>query len=683
MSMSMKKISTLMLLLLAVTVVFAQRPTRVAPAGVATARATYQPKAEQLVKDNDARMMEARQVTSAGAPALRGAMAVTPRAVGRASNAFSILRPEQNQVYANPALDLVAFIHRHDVTIFGGGAAANGKYRYDLSIDNGDTWSIDNGVLNNLYTRPARYPNITGYNTGGNTDPFASEFIYMGPTLDPSPDWDGHVYGVSDVTSGGSTSTTEHYEFLGGNTLLPGGLTEGLPGEFWAVDWWYDGTNSGDSLYVYKGVYSAGDITFTRTAVAPPHYTGFDGTPTVIGPNIAFSPDGNDGWIAWLGDLNGGVDSTILPIFMHSSDGGATWSSAMEMDLNSVAWVADSIRTLWTDSLGNILATGRATCAFDYDLTVDGQGNPHFSAVVGAATTTDTPEPAYSIFSGLAKFLIDVTTTDGGATFDATYIAPVLTFRGEFGTPDPSDGSLLTIDNYVQVSRDASGEHIFYSWMDSDTTVIGFGESNNIAPNLRISSMRVSDGFQTCYRLITDGDLVWDGKALCPTMSPVVLTSVNGFDYSMPIVLLEMITNDQLASCQFHYIGANCYFNETDYQDPSTLSLSWDGPCAVPFNPSDIFTSTTGPVTPAANLMAFPNPTSGTTTVAFELNRAGAVTITLVNMYGQTVGTLSEGSMTAGEHRVSFSTTDYAPGVYFVNLATGNTNMTEKLVIVK
>jgi hypothetical protein len=683
----MKKLSFLMLLLLATSVVHAQRPSKVAPPSVAQAKATYDQMFKQLLKDVDGNMMTAKQVTPyhAATPTASNKTNVSPISVGRASNAFSILRAEQNQVYADASLDLVAFIHRHDVTIFGGGAAANGKFRYDVSIDNGGTWSIDNGVLNNTYSRPGRYPNMTGRNGSGNTDPFQSEFIYNCPTLDPSPDWDGNVYGVSDVTTGGTTTSTEHYDFLAMNTLLNGGLCKGATDVFWTVDFWYDGTNAGDSVYIQKGVYASNDVSFTRVAVAPDHYTGFDGTVTAIGPNVAASPDGMDVWVAWLGDLNGGVDSTLMPIFMHSSDGGTTWGSPMEMNLNDVPWIADSLQTLWTDSLGNILSTGRATTAFDFDLTVDVNGDPHLVAVIGSATTIDAPEPGYSIYSGLAKFLADITTSDGGATIDVTYIAPVLAFRGEFGTPDPNDGSLLAIDNFTQISRDASGQHIFYSWVDSDTNTVGFGESNNLAPNLRISSMRVSDGFQTCYKLITDGDLVWDGKALFPTMAPEVLEDINGYDYSLPIVMLEMITNDQLAPCQFHYIGNNSYFMDSDYMDPSSINLSWDGGCAVPANPDDIFSNAVeGPNSSAAAMLtAYPNPASNNVTVMFEMTKASDVEVTLVNMYGQTVATVAEGLMNTGNHKFAVSTSELAGGIYFVNLRTGNSSMTEKLVIVK
>ena len=63
----------------------------------------------------------------------------------------------------------------------------------------------------------------------------------------------------------------------------------------------------------------------------------------------------------------------------------------------------------------------------------------------------------YTIRSGLAKFLADVHSTDGGTTWDITYMGSVLAFRGDFGTPSPTDGSLLSMDNTVQASRDADG----------------------------------------------------------------------------------------------------------------------------------------------------------------------------------------------------------------------------------
>ena len=259
--MSMKKVSLFFLALLTAGFAFGQGKQVVN--GRLSNNATHKAKLSQELKVET--IVNAKQIqdftpTPGTGVSPYGVNAVSPVELGRASNAFTILRTEQNQVYANDSLDMVSFIHRHDVTIYGGGSAQNGKYRYDISTDGGATFTNDQGVLNNTYTRPARYPNITMYNPAGNSNPLMGNMVYSGPTLDPSPSWDGHVTGVSDVTTGGTTTGTENYNFIGMQTLLPGGLCQGLPGEFWTVDFQYDGTNTLDSLFVYKGTWNSGNF---------------------------------------------------------------------------------------------------------------------------------------------------------------------------------------------------------------------------------------------------------------------------------------------------------------------------------------------------------------------------------------------------------------------------------------
>ena len=112
-----------------------------------------------------------------------------------------------------------------------------------------------------------------------------------------------------------------------------------------------------------------------------------DGTNAVLSyPNIGFSPDGSVGYVAWMGDLKGVVDTVMSPIVSESKDGGQTWSDPIEIDLSSFPEIADSLKTyLVVDSISPTqvdtvpLATGVATSCFDLDLTVDSKGNPTFS----------------------------------------------------------------------------------------------------------------------------------------------------------------------------------------------------------------------------------------------------------------------------------------------------------------
>lgn len=649
-------------------------------------RSSYAPIQDQILNYEDESMMRARPIANPNNYTPSGKVAaVNPVALGRASNGFTILRPEQNQLWANDDMNYVSFIHRQDVTIWGGGGTENGKYRYDFSTDGGQSFNNDIGALQNLYTNYGRYPNITQFNPAGTSNPFDAKVVYTGATNKfPTPGWIGHVYGTSDVTTGAPT-VTEQYLFDTDNTLLPGGLCEGLPGEFWSVEFQYDGAAVMDSIRLMKGTWNSmtNDVDWVLHAkIDGDHDKSFDGTITSVGPNIAFSPDGMTGWICFLGNVNNGTNTnneTVMPCFIKSTDGGATWGNPIEADMDTIPWIADSLQTLWiaVDTLtGDTVpaGSGLATTGFDYDVTVDGNGNPHCAVVVGNSPG------GFSISSGLAMFVADIYSTDGGASFDAKYISPILTFRGTYGITDP-----ITVDNYVQVSRDADGSHIFYSWVDSDTAAatgnmngIGFGVSDNLSPNMRIASMRVSDRFQTCPQLVTDEDFQWEGAALTPTMSPITLT--NGTQYNMPIAAMQFVNGSPGDPCAFWYFGNDAVIDESDYTDPLNMILTWDnilaGCSAVDVDQSDL-------VDGVILHQSFPNPATDRAIIRFDIPATMNVDMDLVNLYGQQVAVLTSGEMGAGSHQVEVNTSDIAAGIYFYNLRTNDQVITKRMVISK
>ena len=509
--------------------------------------------------------------------------AVVPVGMGRASNIYSSINEHQNQVVANDSLNLVAFIHRQDVTVFGGGTAANGRLRYDLSLDGGATFTSDIGMLNNTYTYPARYPNMALYNMSGTTNPLNGRFGYIAATVNNGT-WNGHVTGSSTITTTTPTATETYHS--NANYLMPSSITERVPGEFWAIAPGYNGTNFTSSIFVFKGVYNSTtqDIDWaTPTTILVTHDITYDGTIHMIHPQISFSPDGTTGWIGFLGDIPGGPQHVFSPVFIKSANGGTTWGTPTEVNLNAQSFVSDSLQSLWITTNPQVPAsTGMATGTFEFDLTVDANGNPHMFSIIGSAQSQDssgtpTGPPSYTVYSGLAKFAADIHSDNGGTSFSLDYVAPILTFRGEFGTPDPTTGDLISMDNFPQISRTEDGNYIFYSWADADTVIIGFGETTNLAPNLRIAGHCVPNNERTCYKLVSDGDFIWDGRIMFPTMAPTVLTS--GSTFELPIVVVEMILNDQLAPCRYHYFGNDCTFDTLEFQPQATLGLAW-GPDA-------------------------------------------------------------------------------------------------------
>lgn len=501
---------------------------------------------------------------------------VNPVQMGRASNALTILHPQQNQVAVHHESNSVLFIHQQDVTIYGGGGTENGKFRYDLSTDGGATFTNDIGALQQIYTNYGRFPMATFY--GGSSNAFSNKLVWTASTNKfPTPGWIGMVTGVSDIALSGPVSGTEHYLFDADPTYNVGGLCEGLPGEFWMTEMMYDGSTIQDSVQIYKGTYNpvTEDVDWVLHSRKYMVYDlDFDGTPHMEAPNMAFSPDGMTGWIALVGDLEVGHEFTYNPIFLKSTDGGATWSDPIEVDLSntnflSLGTLEYELKALWVDMNGDPLSSGIPTCAYDFDITVDANGAPHMFVVIGSASTAANPTPDYSFQQDLAKLAVDITTADGGNTWSMHKVSPVYTFRGDFGI-----GNSISMDNHTQVSRTESGSHIFYSWVDSDTAAvtgsmngIGFSESDNLAPNLRIAGNRVTDGYVTCPKWITDGDLIWEGRVLFPTMAPEAITDNTGFQvaYKLPIVALEMLTNNADDPCQFWYFGNDATFVESDF----------------------------------------------------------------------------------------------------------------------
>lgn len=472
-----------------------------------------------------------------------------PIQLGSSSNIETITQTSQNQVYVDNQTNTVVFIHRQDVTLWGG---SDGQFRYDISTDNGNTFNIDIGDLQPTNSKQGRHPQITVYNPNQSSNPLNTQFVFWGATLDPAFNFNGHVAGIGDVVTSGQPTNTENYLFNNQPTHITGGLCQGQPGEFWLIEADYDDIDFSGFITWTKGTYNMNteDIDWEiPEAVNPGHDNA--ASPDILLPNIAFSPDGSVGWMAFGGDITGSTDGVYSPIFYRSLNGGDSWVGPFFLNFNNVTWIDDRLSQFGSGS-------GDYGMVHSFDLTVDANGNPHLLTVVGHISNFEVQEGAYS------KLLVDVTSDNLGGSFKANYVAPVLNNWGLFGTPD-NNGDLFETDNFCQISRSEDGQIIFYDWIDS-VVEDGNGDyeyTGLIAPNLRASAYHVNDNTRTCIRKVTDLDFIWDGRALCPTVAPTVVED-NG-QYKVPVVMVEMISNDQSQPCQFHYFGNEIVFGDGDF----------------------------------------------------------------------------------------------------------------------
>ena len=79
----------------------------------------------------------------------------------------------------------------------------------------------------------------------------------------------------------------------------------------------------------------------------------------------------------------------------------------------------------------------------------------------------------------------------------------------------------------------------------------------------------------------------------------------------------------------------------------------------------------------------YPNPFNPTTTIRFALPRRSQVNLKLYNLLGQTVATLVNKELPAGEYEVTLNGDGLSSGVYFYRIVAGDFVQGRKLILLK
>ncbi len=79
----------------------------------------------------------------------------------------------------------------------------------------------------------------------------------------------------------------------------------------------------------------------------------------------------------------------------------------------------------------------------------------------------------------------------------------------------------------------------------------------------------------------------------------------------------------------------------------------------------------------------YPNPFNPSTTIEFQIEKAGFVNLTVFNMLGQKVATLVNERLSAGAYKASFDASQLPSGLFFYTLDNGALRETKKMVFLK
>lgn len=519
--------------------------------------------------------------------------AVTSIKIGEASNAFTAITVEPNQISvvgdAGSNGGSVAFIYRQNVNNCGG---SSGNYGYSISTDGGMSWNVGPGIntgggtpavgcygvgtLNPQYVRNSRYPNMVLSLPPDSTGIENLEAVYAGPVLTTSttnPMWDGNVRGLVDSVAFTPVVRQEDYANInGGGQYFTYSLVERVPGDFFYLSFGWDlstETVLGD-IYINRGTRNpaTGLLDWSTQTITPDYYIGFDGTNTFTGSlSLGFSPDGMTGYIGGIADLNGKKDSVLNVMFSKSTDGGMTWGAFEEYDASNPELI-DSLQfyQLIDSASGDTVFQfgSKPSTGFDIDLVVDKNGNPHLFTYVMHSTIWDEgaqayTTPQYSIYTGSEKMMIDFT-IDPFGDLGMLFLSHQSTYDGTFGDASVTDGT-VDLPIFIQASRSADGSVIFFSWTDSDSSLT----FDNDIPDLLTVAYDVDANMMTEVTNWTSDDGLWAGNVVTPHVAPVGIT--NGTVHTFPTVVMNFDVGDVLSACSFWHFSDVMYDQATDFTE--------------------------------------------------------------------------------------------------------------------
>ncbi len=583
--------------------------------------------------------------------------------LGMSGNAYTNVTSEVNLLSTVPGQNWVTFIHRHNQQDFGG---HNGQMRVDVSDDGGQTWVLDNDgndAFNPNVAPYGRIPQATIYNPTGNTDICNAKLIWVAAghktpnpsNTGPNAAWGHFVHGTAHEIYPNCTDpyNGSYNSWQTGEFLYTTGLSKSAPDQYWSIGVKFnrDAQQVQDKLYLMRGDYipannAAAWYIYDSLTFNPLQSTS-NGQPAgyQIGtPNMAFSPNGQYGWIIVSGMPNQPAPYKHQLYYWKSNDFGLTWTPGM-IDIANNQQLIDSLTTIfYTDTTMTTLDTviGKPF-PIDYDLAVDWRGNPHivctfFNMYKGALYSTDS---LGYLSPGLAKSIWDITTTDFGGSWNFTYLRELNTFRGSSGDLGWSAG--------CQAATNYSGDAFVYAWVD-DTSA---NSSDAMQPDLWTFHYDMHSAINLSnIKDWTSDDPSWNGKIILPTMAPFLLQT-GPQTYEAPTAFCKILT-DAASPVENWFIKDPNYkftFSTTTYRAAESDILSMN---------------------------VYPNPSNGNFQVALDLKGTGNVDIRIYDVIGKEVYQVSENGVSSFVKDINIG--NLPAGVYVVKAQTTQGAVETKIV---
>jgi PKD repeat protein len=640
---------------------------------------------------------------------------VTPTLIGSSSNVYGVIGGSDSRYTdASNRLNTITFLHRNNINVNGG---FSGEYRLDLSTDNGDNWSVDQGVLNpsaNDAPYRGRYPMGFIWNPNNAADPDSAYMIYLGAMHTGSTPWDGAMAGSWRLDGG-----TLDDNVLEPPTAYPGGFASvvpgslvpaGMTGRFMAVDYLFDTSDViGAKVLFFKGDWdSPSESTNWWMDTLD---IGLDTSHAFSTPYVAFDSTGVNGWMLIPADLTtDAVDRYDLHMY-STTDTGSTWSLDTVIATNDI-WAIDSVM------FDTVIFTGPDTVGmypivWEGDLKVDHNGIVHFFTQVGHGS-------GFSIFFGVHRLLFDITYNPMTGDWNAEFVDTARTFGNTiFG------GTGFWHYSRPMISMNDDRDAFFYFWADSDPAIDGsntfpdvWGQSYDLVSMNRSESINFTSGTskeaECHFPNVSRHALELPGG----TCVPVVITTPGVTDLDPPeyYYIHNICFGAPTAEFTSTYsgYGGKVFFTDQSDNVPTSWAWTFDDPSSGSANtsslqnPTHTFTAdgtynvcltvsnsfgsdnvchdvTVGRVGIEeaelnARVSLMPNPTTGFVTVTIG-ETAGQANVKVMNMIGAEMLTASQ--VLNGSTAIEMDLTGLANGIYFLEIDVEGTRVTKKITLAK
>ena len=325
----------------------------------------------------------------------------------------------------------------------------------------------------------------------------------------------------------------------------------------------------------------------------------------------------------------------------QSSNNGQTWTFGFPFD-HTFGWGATSMLddgeiVRWLESESTFEVADTLLMSEDLGLTWSAIGS--FDGEIAIIVQTqqmicveDSPYP--SDFSRVYR------TTDLGATWEL------------LGDDSVDVGSVVLLGDGIYATR--NGHCV--AWNENDWEIRGNLPTTDAED---LSLVAISGGEQVLVAAVSDSTKLWTSNDFGWTW--------RYRDFQLPYeeqcMGIYNIAGDPYRNCLWASTSiGHCYL--------PLAELSADGPLS--FKPADY-----------TLLSIYPNPFNSSTRIRYDLLKRENVEINLYNLQGRFVKALADEIQSAGRHELDLSLSDFASGVYFVQLKTASTHKVEKLMLLK